>query len=132
MNNTQKYNYGEKIIIYLLSSLVGVILTLLTMLLTSLILVLFEIPLHFLSVIASICLIVGSFFAGLISSKKIGSGGIVNGIIVAFIIFLLIFLTSLILDPAGLTLRTLIHFIISILSSLIGGIIGVNNSAKFL
>ncbi len=132
MNNAQKYNNKEKIIIYLVSTLVGIIITFLTMLLASLLMVLFEISLNLLPIVSSICLVVGSFFAGFLSAKKIGSGGIVCGLVVAFVTFLIVFIISLILDPTGITFNTMIHFIITLLSSLIGGIIGVNKSKNFI
>ena len=131
MNNAQ-LNNKERIIIYLLSSLVGIIITFLSMLLTSLLMVFFEISLNLLPIISSICLIFGSFFSGFISSKKIGSRGIINGTIVAVISFLLIFIISLVVDRSGLSLNTIIHFIIILLSSIIGGIIGVNSKKKFI
>lgn len=132
MNNTQKYNNKEKLIIYLISSLVGILIIFFTMLTSSLIIVLFEISLNLLPIISSICLLTGSFVAGLFSGKKIGSGGIVSGLIVSIIIFLFVFIVSLGFDPSGITLNTLIHFVINLLASLIGGIVGVNKSSKFI
>lgn len=132
MNNSQKYNNKEKIVIYLISSLVGIIITFVAMLLSSLIMVLFEISLSLLPIMASVCLLIGSFIAGLISARKIGSGGIVCGLMVSTIIFLFVFLVSLVCDPTGISFNTLIHFIINLLSSLIGAIIGVNKSTKFV
>lgn len=132
MNNSQKYNNKEKIFIYLISSLIGIIITFVSMLLSSLVIAFFDISLSLLPIIASICLLLGSFIAGLISARKIGSGGIISGLFVSVIIFLFVFLVSLVFDPTGISFNTLIHFIINILSSLIGAIIGVNKSTKFI
>lgn len=132
MNNNQKYNTKEKVIIYSFSSLIGIISTFLFMLLSSLFMVIFEFNIGVLPIVSSFCLMVGSFVAGFLSAKKIGSKGILCGIVVSVIIFAFVFIVSLLLDSSGITLNTLIHFIINLLSSLIGGIIGVNKSAKFI
>lgn len=132
MNNKEKYNKKEKAIICLISSFVGIIITFLTMLFSSLVMVIFEFNLSSLPIISSICLMTGSFVAGFLSAKKIGSRGIICGILVSVIIFVFVFSVSLILNSSGITFNTLIHFIINLLSALIGGIIGVNKSTKII
>lgn len=130
MNSNDKYSKNELIIIYLISSFIGIATVFLAMLLASIISVVFEINLIYLSTISSICLAIGSFFAGYFSGKKIKYGGIVNGLIVSLIIFLFVFLISLIINPTAITFITLIHLVITILSAVIGGIFGVNNTKK--
>ena len=132
MNNKEKYNKKEKAIICLISSFVGIIITFMTMLFSSLVMVIFEFNLSSLPIISSICLMTGSFVAGFLSAKKIGSRGIVCGILVSVIIFVFVFSVSLFLNSSGITFNTLIHFIINLLSALIGGIIGVNKSTKII
>ncbi len=67
--------------------------------------------------------------AWFISSKK-GSKGYMVGGIVGLITFILVTLISLIVCDGSLTMNTLFHFIIFMLSSVTGGVLGVNKKPK--
>ena len=52
--------------------------------------------------------------------------GVYIGFIIGISTFLIITIISLIINDTALSINTLFHFIIIVLSSLIGGIFGVN------
>lgn len=79
-------------------------------------------------IFATVSIALGSFAASFYTAKKIGSRGFIVGLIIGGITFLIITLVSLIVDEGAVTVNTLFHLIIIMLSSLIGGIMGVNNS----
>ena len=77
-------------------------------------------------VFATLSVAFGCFFAAFFTSRRQGNRGWLAGVIIGGITFILITLISLILNSGGITVNTLFRFIIIMLSSLIGGIIGVN------
>lgn len=81
-------------------------------------------------VLATIAISLGTLIAAFTAAKKIGNKGYLIGLTIGVITFLLIFLISLVVDSGGITINTLFHFVIITLSSLIGGISGVNKKGK--
>ena len=77
--------------------------------------------------LATLSLGLGSFTAALFVSKKTGQKGYLTGIIVGLITFAIVTAISIIVSNAGITINTLFHFIIILLASAIGGILGVNS-----
>ena len=77
-------------------------------------------------VFATLSVAVGSFAAAFFTARRQGNRGWLAGAIIGGITCILITLISLIINSGGVTLNTLFHFIIIMLSSVIGGIIGVN------
>ena len=126
----EKYNNKEKAIVYFIASFIGIIMTFLVMIISAFITVVFEISPILLPTIASVCLAIGSFMGSFLSAKKIGNGGIISGLIISIIIFIFIFFISLFFDKSQISFNTIFHFIITLISSMIGGIIGVNKSGK--
>jgi putative membrane protein (TIGR04086 family) len=82
------------------------------------------------SAISGICAGLGCFTAGFISSKKIKSSGLINGGVCGVIIYLFILFISLFVSDKGFSLITLIHSVIAVISSLAGGVLGVNSASK--
>ena len=111
---------------YIFGGLFGVVVSLIVMLIFSAALLLFNIDRAYATPFATISVGIGSFFASQITAKKIGDKGYIIGLIIGLVVFFLITLLSLILGN-GLSLNTLFHFIIIMLSSLAGGITGVNS-----
>lgn len=72
----------------------------------------------------------GAFFA----ARKTERRGWLTGLIIGTATFLILTLVSLIINHGGLTQNTLFRFIIVMLASLIGGVIGVNkgNNHKYI
>ncbi|MGN0494561.1 MAG: TIGR04086 family membrane protein [Acutalibacteraceae bacterium] len=86
------------------------------------------------AVFATLSAAAGSFAGAYCTAKSKGSKGWLAGAVIGGVTFVLITLISLILNRGGVTLNTLFHFIIIMLSSLIGGIVGVSkgNSHKYI
>ena len=79
---------------------------------------------------ASISAAVGCFVSAFFASRRLGVGGLLNGLICGGVMFVITLLISLWLDEGGLTVNTLFNFIIMFLSGIIGGIWGVNQKQK--
>ena len=114
---------------YILGGVIGLVVTLVSMLTFAAVLLFFDVNRAFAVPFATISVAVGSFFASKINAKKIGDKGYLVGSIIGIIVFILITIVSLIFGN-GLTLNTLFHFVIIILSSVAGGISGVNVRQK--
>ena len=71
-------------------------------------------------------ILVSSFYI----SRKIMKKGFIIGLLNGTFIFIIVTIISLITDKGGLTVNTLFHLIIFILSSVIGGVLGVNRQKK--
>ena len=72
----------------------------------------------------------GAFIGGLISGKITKEKGFIIGAINGFIVFLIFSLISVIFNPNSITIITLIKLITLTLSSMIGGVVGVNINNK--
>lgn len=118
---------------YLIGAVLGVLSTLVIMVIFSAVLLFFNIERAYAVPFATVSLAVGSFIASRYTAKKIGDKGYAVGLIIGLIVFAVITILSLIFGN-GFSLNTLFHFIIIILSSLVGGILGVNsnNHKKFI
>lgn len=80
--------------------------------------------------LASLCIGAGSFVSGFWASKKIKNRGILIGAVCGAVMFTLLKLVALIINPLGFTLITLIHFAIIVICGCIGGVLGVNSTNK--
>ncbi len=76
---------------------------------------------------ATISVSIGTLITSFFASKKIGQKGFVVGAIIGAVVFLAITLVGLMSSKDIFTLNTLFRLIIIMLSSVIGGILGVNN-----
>lgn len=119
-------NAPKKYTIYIKGIIIGLLATAFCIMLFALIMLLFETGMAFASPFATISVAAGAFLAALYTSRKIGDKGYLNGFAIGIVTFGIITLVSLIVSKDGLTLNTLFHFIIIVLSSIIGGITGVN------
>ncbi|MBR7133353.1 MAG: TIGR04086 family membrane protein [Clostridia bacterium] len=77
---------------------------------------------------ATISVAAGTLASAFYIGRKIGSKGLLLGAATGGITFALVTLVSLIVDKGGITSNTLFHFIIILLSGLIGGVLGVNRT----
>ncbi len=80
--------------------------------------------------LATISLSIGTLVAAFYAAGKIGIKGYLTGFIVGITTFIILTMISLIVDEGGITVNTLFHFIIIMLSALIGGVMGVNKKPK--
>ena len=81
-------------------------------------------------IFATMAVSFGNFCSAYYLGLKRKQKGIVNGLIVGFISWVVITLTGFIVDKGNVTVNTLFHLMIYILSSIIGGILGVNKKTK--
>ncbi len=130
MSEVIKYNFVEKAVIITIAAIVGLITTFLAIFAASGVCLAIFLPDTFSTVISGMCLGIGSLVGGFLSAKKIKRGGIINGAICGSLIALIIFLISLFVSHSSFSFIGLSHFLIAILSASIGGILGINSSAK--
>lgn len=110
--------------------LLGVLVTAVFILIFSVFMYFSQMGYEYATVFATVSLAAGTFVSSFYAAKKIGKRGFLTGIIIGGITFLVITLISLFVDKGSITINTLFHFIIILLSSLIGGIMGVNKAAN--
>ena len=110
---------------YLVGAILGVLGTFAAMLIFAAVLLFFNIDRAYATPFATISLAVGSFIASRYTAKKIGDKGYLIGIIIGAVLFVFITALSLIVGNS-LSLNTFFHFVIIMLSSIVGGIMGVN------
>lgn len=111
---------------YILGFSIGVITALVFIALFALVMYLSGAAFKYAPVFATLSVGAGCFAAAFFTAKRQGKRGLLVGAVIGGITFILITLISLIINSGGVTLNTLFHFIILMLSSLIGGIAGVN------
>ena len=115
---------------YIFGFIIGVVVTAVFILLFALVMYLSGAAFKYAPVFATLSVAIGCFAAAFFTAKRQGSRGLLIGAVIGGIAFILITLVSLIVNSGGITLNTLFHFIIIMLSSLIGGIIGVNKGNR--
>ena len=76
-------------------------------------------------------LAVSSFLSVFLITRKKGDKGLLTGIIIGGITFILLFLISL-FTKGGVTFNTLFRFLFIMLPAAIGGIMGVNKTNKIM
>ncbi len=123
---------NKKLSIYALSIVIGVGITILCMLIFAAIMLFAKFDREYAVPFATISLAVGTLFAARFASGKIGSKGYLVGLIIGVVVFLILLVISIVINRSSLGVNTLFHFIIIVLSSLIGGISGVNKRNKKL
>lgn len=132
MNSKKIINNKSTIIIK--SVIIGVLATVAVMLLLSAVMLFFDISNSFSAPFATVSVAVGSFLAAFYASRKAESRGYLVGLTVGVVAFLAVMLISLAVSKDSVGLNTLFHFIIIVVSSLIGGILGINvgNNKKYI
>ena len=89
-----------------------------------------KIPTDFLGIAVCILEALGVFAGSFTALKIIKSGGLLNGIILGFIIFLIIFASGMIASTDTLSQNTLIKLVCSLVAGAVGGLAGVNTGKK--
>lgn len=113
---------------YVKSFIIEILVTAALIMLFALVMYFFETGYKYAAVFATVSVAAGSFAAAFSAARKNAAKGWLTGIIIGGITFLVITLVSLIINRGGLTSNTLFHFIIIMLASMIGGVLGVNRS----
>ena len=73
---------------------------------------------------------IGSFLGGVAAAKTMKEQGIIIGVLCGVALFAVTFIISLFVSGGTFTIFTPMRFVIMTLSSALGGILGVNSSAK--
>lgn len=115
-------------------TIMGIAVTLAAMLLLSFVVLVFDLDDGFSAPFATLSLALGTFAAAFYSARSVGSRGYLVGLTVGIISFLIVLLISLFVSKQSIGANTVFHLIIIVISSLIGGILGVNfkNDKKYL
>jgi putative membrane protein (TIGR04086 family) len=114
----------------LVGTLVGIIITFLSLLLFSVVYTYLDIPEHYNAVFATVSLIVGSYFGGRLAVSKINEKGYLYGALVGALIFMVVFVCSLLISRNSISLTSLFHFLGSVISGCIAGIIRANKETN--
>ena len=128
MRTEIKYNLSEKVVIYCLSVVIGSLSLVVALFLAASVCLAVDLSNNFSTLVSGICLGIGAAVSGFLSSKKIKSQGIVNGLFCGVILYFFIFLLSLFFSENSFSIITLSHLMISLLAAAIGGVLGVNTS----
>ena len=110
--------------------LIQIISTAVIMLLLSVVMNLLETDAGYAPIFATVAVSIGAMVSSYRLSSKRKSRGYLNGITVGISTFAIITVISFFVDGGGITFNTLFHLILIMLSSLIGGIAGVNKKEK--
>ena len=125
-----KKNNDKLVPIFIKGIVLGVLVNILLLLIFAAVILLADIDRAFAQPLSSIVLGVGGFVAAIYTAKKIGGKGYLVGLIIGLLSFVVVTLIGLIINKNGLTKASVFRFIISFLSSVIGGIIGVNKKTQ--
>ena len=130
----EKFDEKNKYKKFLIAAVILVTTTFLFIFLFAIIMYLIEGGYEFSPLFATISLGLGSLFSSMYLARKSGKKGLLIGAIVGMAVFLLMLIISFIANKSQMSVNTLFRFIIITLSSLIGGVIGVNkgNNQKYI
>lgn len=79
---------------------------------------------------ATVSVALGCLVSSLSLARSVGKKGLLIGGAVGFVTFIILTLIALVVNNSGITVNTLFRFIIIMLASIIGGIIGVNKKQE--
>ena len=123
-------NKKSKYTTYLITAIIEIAVTLLTVSLFSIVMNLADIDYKYSPVFGSVAVALGCLIASYFLSNKKKNKGYLIGAATGFITFIVITLVGLIINQGGIGINTLFHLVIIMLSSIIGGILGVNKKGK--
>ncbi len=128
-DNILKQNKLSYITVFV-TALIEIVSTLVFVLIFAVIMYLIEGGYEYSSIFATVSIAIGSLVASFYLGNKQGQKGILIGLAVGGITFIIITLISLLMDNGAVGINILFHFIIIMLASLIGAILGVNKKAN--
>ncbi len=130
MVNKVSSNMGKAFFINaLIGGIMGVVICMIMLFLVAAVMVLADLSSDLASPLSSVCAAVGAMVGGYFTSRKNKSRGIINGLLVAGIMFLIISVVGGFVSDT-VSAMSLIRMAVIILSALIGAIFGVNKSSK--
>ena len=125
MKKEMKYNVYERGVILALSSVVGILISVLAVFLAAALCLTLDITDRMSSGISGVCLGIGSLTAGFLAAKKLKVSGVINGALCGIIIYVLIIILSVFLSKNGFSMNSFYHILITVLSSACGGLLGI-------
>lgn len=123
-------NKKSKYITYLITAIIEIAVTLLAVSLFSIVMNSVDIDYKYSPVFGSVSVSLGSLIASYFLSNKKKNKGYLIGATTGFITFIVVTVIGLIINQGGIGINTLFHLVIIMLSSIIGGILGVNKKGK--
>ena len=114
----------------IITALMEIISTLVFVLIFAVVMYLIEGGYEYSSLFATVSIAIGALIASFYLGNKQGQKGILIGLAVGGITFITVTLLSLLMDNGAVGINILFHFIIIMLASLIGAILGVNKKAN--
>lgn len=126
----KKENEKINAAIPLTATAITVIVTAAVMALFAFIMYVAQIDSKYSPVLATVSLAAGTFAAAFYAARKIGKRGLFIGFVTGLAVFIFLTIISMIVDKGSLSYNTLFHFVILMLSSFIGGVMGVNKKSK--
>ena len=125
-----KLNRASGYFIFIKAFIIEIAVTAFFVTVFALIMYLVESGYKYASVFATVSVALGAFAASFYAAGKTGKRGWLTGMIIGGVTFVIITLAALVADSGSVTYNTLFHFIIIMLSSLIGAVIGVNRGTS--
>ena len=123
-------NKKSKYTTYLITAIIEIAVTLLAVSLFSIVMNLADIDYKYSPVFGSVAVALGCLIASYFLSNKKKNKGYLIGAATGFITFVIVTVIGLIINQGGIGINTLFHLVIIMLSSIIGGILGVNKKGK--
>ena len=112
------------------SSLVGIIVIFVCLLIFSAFMTKFDAPEPLVVVMSSIALCVGAYTGGYIASKRRRQNGLLLGVLTGIIIYCIIFFLGMIFARNSISLSFINKMIMTVICAAIGGVVGVNSKGK--
>lgn len=125
MKKEIKYNVYERGVILALSSIVGILISVVAVFLAAALCLTLDLTDKMSSGISGVCLGIGSLSAGFLAAKKLKTRGVLNGALCGIIIYVIIIVLSVFLSKNGFTMNSFYHVLITVLSSACGGLLGI-------
>ncbi|MEG0614696.1 MAG: TIGR04086 family membrane protein [Oscillospiraceae bacterium] len=115
----------------LTSVLLGGIQTIICLLAFSFIMSKIDVSGGIISAMSSVALCIGAYFSGFIAAKRHRKNGLLTGLLCGVVIFCIVFLISVIFFKSPISIGLFPKFVMIMICSGIGGIIGVNSKISY-
>ncbi len=112
------------------SSIVGIILILLCLIIFSYVMTKIDVSDELTSVMSSLAICIGAYTGGYIASKRRRRNGLVLGALTGLIIFFIIFFAGIFFAKSSISFGFVSKLIMTVICAAVGGIIGVNSKGK--
>lgn len=114
----------------LFGCILGLIISFVILVLLAVLLSVQDIPASAAPPLATTAAGVGAFFAGFTAAKLYHKQGMMIGGLTGFVLFILLFITSLVVASGSLTFLSFIKLLLMLLASAIGGVLALNVGGK--